>query len=205
MTTYRLTEHYLSGAMSRWLPVLAELQPELFIEISPELAQEKGIKNLDWVRISTPRSQMRAKALVTRRAASASDRWQNHPSGRHAVALGIRRPRHGRCRQRAHGARRRSQRHDPRREGVRLQHRKGVEGSMPEPMGFYTDTTVCIGCKACEVACKEWNQLPSDQRRREHAERRQLRQHAPARRDALAPRQVHRAVHARIARTADGC
>ena len=31
---------------------------------------------------------------------------------------------------------------------------------MPEPMGFYTDTTVCIGCKACEVACKEWNQLP---------------------------------------------
>ena len=30
-----------------------------------------------------------------------------------------------------------------------------------EPVGFYTDTTVCIGCKACEVACKEWNQLPS--------------------------------------------
>jgi formate dehydrogenase iron-sulfur subunit len=35
----------------------------------------------------------------------------------------------------------------------------------PEPraaMGFYTDTTVCIGCKACEVACKQWNQLPAD-------------------------------------------
>ena len=32
---------------------------------------------------------------------------------------------------------------------------------MPEAMGFYTDTTVCIGCKACEVACKEWNQLPA--------------------------------------------
>src|SRR5881628_1915203 len=32
---------------------------------------------------------------------------------------------------------------------------------MAEPIGFYTDTTVCIGCKACEVACKEWNQLPS--------------------------------------------
>ena len=40
-----------------------------------------------------------------------------------------------------------------------LHHSKGV--LMPEPMGFYTDTTVCIGCKACEVACKEWNQLPS--------------------------------------------
>jgi formate dehydrogenase major subunit len=67
MTTYRLTEHYLSGAMSRWLPWLAELQPELFVEISPELAQEKGVRNLDWVRISSPRSQVRAKALVTRR------------------------------------------------------------------------------------------------------------------------------------------
>jgi formate dehydrogenase major subunit len=67
MTTYRLTEHYLSGAMSRWLPWLTELQPELFVEMSPELAQEKGIRNLDWVKISSPRSQIRAKALVTRR------------------------------------------------------------------------------------------------------------------------------------------
>src|SRR5207249_2631522 len=32
---------------------------------------------------------------------------------------------------------------------------------MAEPMGFFTDTTVCIGCKACEVACKSWNQLPA--------------------------------------------
>src|SRR5437879_671329 len=31
-----------------------------------------------------------------------------------------------------------------------------------EPVGFFTDTTVCIGCKACEVACKEWNQLPAE-------------------------------------------
>ena len=41
ITTYRLTEHYLAGGMSRWLPWLAELQPELFIEISPELAQRE--------------------------------------------------------------------------------------------------------------------------------------------------------------------
>ncbi|GAA2416912.1 4Fe-4S dicluster domain-containing protein [Nonomuraea africana] len=33
---------------------------------------------------------------------------------------------------------------------------------MTERMGFFTDTSVCIGCKACEVACKEWNQLPDD-------------------------------------------
>jgi formate dehydrogenase iron-sulfur subunit len=38
-------------------------------------------------------------------------------------------------------------------------------GAAPEPQpstGFYTDTTVCIGCKACEVACKQWNLLPAD-------------------------------------------
>src|SRR5438067_3471294 len=32
----------------------------------------------------------------------------------------------------------------------------------PQPaMGFFTDTSLCIGCKACEVACKQWNQLPA--------------------------------------------
>src|SRR4026209_279533 len=31
------------------------------------------------------------------------------------------------------------------------------------PMGFFTDTTICIGCKACEVACKEWNQLEGNE------------------------------------------
>ena len=48
-------------------PWLAELQLELFVEISPELAQERGIQNLDWVRVSSPRAHVRAKALVTRR------------------------------------------------------------------------------------------------------------------------------------------
>jgi formate dehydrogenase iron-sulfur subunit len=32
----------------------------------------------------------------------------------------------------------------------------------PQRMGFFTDTSICIGCKACEVACKEWNQVPED-------------------------------------------
>ena len=67
ITTYRLTEHYLAGAMSRWNPWLTELMPEVFVEISPELAEEKGITNTDWVRVTTPRASIRAKALVTRR------------------------------------------------------------------------------------------------------------------------------------------
>src|ERR1700731_3339558 len=33
---------------------------------------------------------------------------------------------------------------------------------MANPVGFFTDTTLCIGCKACEVACKEWNDLPNN-------------------------------------------
>ncbi len=67
LSTYRLTEHHLSGTMSRWLPWLAELQPELFCEISPEHAAEINVKNTEFVVISTPRGAIRAKALVTRR------------------------------------------------------------------------------------------------------------------------------------------
>jgi formate dehydrogenase major subunit len=67
LSTYRLTEHHLSGSMSRWLPWLAELQPELFCEISPEHAAELGVQNTEWISISTPRASIRAKALVTRR------------------------------------------------------------------------------------------------------------------------------------------
>ena len=37
-----------------------------------------------------------------------------------------------------------------------------LESPAPRSKGFFTDTSVCIGCKACEVACKQWNQLPMD-------------------------------------------
>ena len=40
--------------------------------------------------------------------------------------------------------------------------RAGTTGARPGALGFLTDTTLCIGCKACEVACKQWNQLPMD-------------------------------------------
>jgi formate dehydrogenase major subunit len=67
VSTYRLTEHYLSGTMSRWLPWLAELMPELFIEMSHELAEERGIGNADWVTVVTARGEVEGRALVTRR------------------------------------------------------------------------------------------------------------------------------------------
>jgi formate dehydrogenase major subunit len=67
LSTYRLTEHHLSGSMSRWLPWLAALQPELFVELSPEHAADLGVANLETVAITTPRATIHAKALVTRR------------------------------------------------------------------------------------------------------------------------------------------
>ncbi|HYO77712.1 MAG TPA: molybdopterin-dependent oxidoreductase, partial [Thermoanaerobaculia bacterium] len=70
LTTYRLTEHHTAGGMSRTLSHLAELQPELFTEISPELASEAGVKNGQMVRITTARGSIRARALVTTRMPS---------------------------------------------------------------------------------------------------------------------------------------
>jgi formate dehydrogenase major subunit len=70
LTTYRLTEHHTSGAMSRTLSHLAELQPELFAEISPELAAEAGVANGDWIEVSTARATICARALVTDRMPS---------------------------------------------------------------------------------------------------------------------------------------
>jgi len=67
LMTYRLTEHHTAGGMSRTLSHLAELQPELFAEISPELALETGVKNGEMVAISTARASIRARALVTTR------------------------------------------------------------------------------------------------------------------------------------------
>jgi formate dehydrogenase major subunit len=70
LTTYRLTEHHTSGAMSRTLAHLAELQPELFAELSPELASEVGVVNGDCIVVSTARGEIEARALVTGRMPS---------------------------------------------------------------------------------------------------------------------------------------
>lgn len=66
-TTYRLTEHHTAGGMSRWSPYLAELQPEFFCEVSPELARERGLDNAGWATIVTARTAIEARVLVTER------------------------------------------------------------------------------------------------------------------------------------------
>ncbi len=67
LTTYRLTEHHTAGAMSRFLPHLAELQPEMFVEMSPEVARDLSVKNSDYVCLVTLRGAIEARALVSRR------------------------------------------------------------------------------------------------------------------------------------------
>jgi formate dehydrogenase major subunit len=67
MTTYRLTEHHSGGIPTRMVPSTAELQPEAFVELSPELADVLEVQNLDWVTVSTARGEVEAKALVTER------------------------------------------------------------------------------------------------------------------------------------------
>jgi formate dehydrogenase major subunit len=66
-TTYRLTEHHTAGGMSRTLPYLSELQPEFFCEVSPQLAQLRGLQHGDWATIATARTAIEARVLVTER------------------------------------------------------------------------------------------------------------------------------------------
>jgi formate dehydrogenase major subunit len=66
-TTYRLTEHHTAGGMTRTVPYLAELQPEMFCEVSPELAAEIGLEHGHWATIYTPRAAIEARVMVTER------------------------------------------------------------------------------------------------------------------------------------------
>jgi formate dehydrogenase major subunit len=65
LTTYSLTEHWLSGSDSRNIKVLLEAEPQLYVEMSHELAKEKGIKNGDVVEVESIRGKVQAVAMVT--------------------------------------------------------------------------------------------------------------------------------------------
>jgi formate dehydrogenase major subunit len=66
-TTYRVTEHWQTGSMTRNLPWLNELMPQMFVELSEELAQRKGILNGGRVIVETARGEVEAVAVVTKR------------------------------------------------------------------------------------------------------------------------------------------
>ncbi len=66
-TTYSCTEHWCSGALTRWQAWLLEMQPELYVEIGDLLAKEKGIKNGEKVKVSSIRGEVKCVAMVTKR------------------------------------------------------------------------------------------------------------------------------------------
>jgi len=66
-TTYRVSEHWQTGVMTRWIPWLIELEPQMFVELSKELAKEKGISPGDRVVVKSARGEVDAKAIVTDR------------------------------------------------------------------------------------------------------------------------------------------
>jgi formate dehydrogenase major subunit len=68
-TAARLTEHHTAGGMSRTLPYLSELQPDLFVEVSPELAKLRGLAHLGWAHVITARAAVEARVVVTDRMA----------------------------------------------------------------------------------------------------------------------------------------
>jgi formate dehydrogenase major subunit len=66
-TTYRVTEHWQTGVMTRHTPWLLEAVPQNFLEMSEELGREKGIRSGDMVKVSSPRGQILAVAIVSKR------------------------------------------------------------------------------------------------------------------------------------------
>ena len=67
LSTYRIAEHHTAGGMSRWSPYLAELAPDPFCEVSPELAAERGLRHGDWATLISARNAIEARVLVTDR------------------------------------------------------------------------------------------------------------------------------------------
>ncbi len=199
VTTYRLTEHHTAGGMSRSVPYLAELQPEMFVEVHPELAELRGLEHGGWATVVTTRTAIEARVMVTERV-----KPLDH-GGRRVHQVGL--PYHwgteglvtGDSANDLSGRVPRSQRPHPGGQSVHLRHPPWAKTSRSarsryverirdgdgtksggakaasaetldrrrrsarrEQVGFFTDTSVCIGCKACEVACKEWNLVPED-------------------------------------------
>jgi len=66
-TTYSCTEHWCTGALTRWQLWLLEMQPELYCEIGEALAKEKGIRNGEKIKVMSARGEVKCVAMVTKR------------------------------------------------------------------------------------------------------------------------------------------
>ena len=184
-TTYRLTEHFHYWTQHQHEGRLNQLQPGFFVEIPEGLAREKGIANGSQVKVISARGQIEGVAMVTRRLGplkvDGKDVWQigfpihwgyagdpSHtgPAGQPAHPIGHG-PEHldagvqgvpGEAREGVRGSGMTQHTLEIRRSSASLWGEKTGMRHLPV-VAKYIDTTTCIGCKACEVACQEWNDL----------------------------------------------
>jgi ferredoxin len=184
-TTYRLTEHYHYWTKNN--PMNVQLVPEPFVEIPVQLAADLGIKGGDKVKVTSARASYQAKAMVTHRIKPMTIdgkkvyqigipihygyRGIQEDAGRTARSLD----------QLTHPHRDDPNAHTPEFKGFLSQtgesvmsngplQIKAISGHAGPVPGLDTsrdysvakliDVTTCIGCKACEVACLEWNGYP---------------------------------------------
>jgi formate dehydrogenase major subunit len=85
-TTYRVSEHWQTGLMTRTQSWLMELQPQMFVEMSEELAKLKGIRNGERVNVTRPAGKVECSAIVTKRFKPFKIRPDGSPGG-HSLAL----------------------------------------------------------------------------------------------------------------------
>ena len=169
-TTYRVTEHWQAGAMTSNLPWLVELVPDMFVELS-EIAgpAERDQATATGCAITTERGSIEATALVTARLKPFI------VEGKMIEQVGM--PWHfgyaglatGDSCERAHRRGPEPQHQHPRVQGVSLQYRRREKNGMSEAHNDYStnrtfliDLTRCTGCRGCQVACKQWNQLKAE-------------------------------------------
>jgi len=119
-STYRVTEHWQTGQMTRWLPWLDEMVPQQFVEMSEELAREKGITFGDKVRITSARNVegLVAYVMITKRLKPICHCRENPPYGGHHLALRVQGSGHRSHCQRPHPVHRRSQHYDTGIQGI---------------------------------------------------------------------------------------
>ena len=183
-TTYRLTEHF--HYWTKNVESNAIVQPAQFVEIGEKLAKEKGIGNGDGQGDEqSRRDQGQGGRHQAHRRSDLQRQGGDH--GGHPDPLGLHRGREDRLSgQHADAVRGRRQFADAGVQGVPGQHRESVGGNhaiyaitrYPEALGHHhgvaagsrrgepvaklIDISKCIGCKACQVACMQWNDLRDD-------------------------------------------
>ena len=216
LTTYRLTEHHTAGGMSRFLPYLSELQPEMFCEVSPELAAERRPRARRLGDDHQPRGPRSRRGCWSPTARAAAPGRARRAPGRAAVPLGHERPVARRRGQRPVRDRARPQRAHPGVEGRHLRHPARADGTsgdraravMPRPGRRATATrrrsasassptpASASAARRARSPARSGTSVPEDGLR---LHRRLLRQHRRAGRQQLAACRLRRA-----GRTSDG-